>query len=76
MDFTSSALVGHLVVMNLLEKLVEREVLKPDDAKELLDGALLMLETHQQSFPQDDAAFQEARDFLEPYVIFFSQKTG
>ena len=66
-DFTSSALIGHLVVVNLIAKLVSRGVLSGAEVREIMDDALLLLETTQAGFPENEAAFVEARKFLEEF---------
>jgi polyhydroxyalkanoate synthesis regulator phasin len=64
-DFTSSALIGHLIASNLLAALVGKGVISAQDAAEMIDDALLKLETYQSSFPENEAAFSEARSFLD-----------
>jgi hypothetical protein len=63
-DFTDSALVGHLVSSALLAKLVDRGIIAPKDAADLIDDSLLYLEEYQASFPEYRAAFESARQFL------------
>jgi len=43
-DLSDSALVGHVVSVDLLSKLVEKEIISPDEACELLESSLLKLE--------------------------------
>jgi hypothetical protein len=76
MDFTSSALIGHVVVTNLVAKLVQRGILKLEDAVEIFDDGLLMLESYQKLFPENDAAFAEARAELDSYVELYSGRIG
>jgi hypothetical protein len=76
MDFTSSALIGHVVAMNLITKLVQSGVLSASDACEIFDDALLLLETHQKSFPENESVFQEAREFLGEYAKFYSKRNA
>lgn len=61
---------------HLLGKLVERSVLSPNDARDIIDESLLMLESHQKSFPEAEDTFQEARDFIEPFVNFYGGTTN
>jgi hypothetical protein len=63
-DFTDSALIGHLVSVTLLAKLVDRGLVSPDDAADVLDDCLLQLEEWQAAFPEYQRAFEIARDFL------------
>jgi hypothetical protein len=72
-DFTSSALIGHAVTMNLTAKLVERGVLTAADMHAVMDDALFLLERFQKDFPEHDAAFEEARQGLEPVARFYGR---
>lgn len=71
-----SSNIGHLIVMNLLTKLVQRGVLSDPDACEIFDDALVLLETHQSEFLEDEPAFEEARKFLDQYARFYSGRSG
>ena len=75
-DFTSSALIGHLVVVNLVGKLVGRNILSGADAREIMDDALLLLEKTQAGFPENEAAFVEARSFLEEQASFYGSSNA
>ena len=63
-DFTSPGLIGFLISTSLLAKLVDAKLISPGDAAELADVALLQLEQRQSLFPDQIAAFEEARNFL------------
>ena len=63
-DFTSPGLIGFLISTSLLAKLVDAKLISPEDAAELADVALLQLEQRQSLFPDQEAAFEEARNFL------------
>jgi hypothetical protein len=63
-DFTDSALLGHMLSFALLTTLVGKGIITRDDALELLDEALLMLEQQQSAFPEHATAFESARAFL------------
>jgi hypothetical protein len=75
-DFTSSALIGQLVAANLAAKLVSRNVLSGADAREIMDDALLLLERTQVGFPENEAAFVEARRFLEEQASFYGSSNA
>ncbi len=72
-DFTSSALIGHAITINLAGLLVKKGVVSPAEMHDVFDDSLLLLESWQKAFPDNDAAFGEARDFLEPFVRFYGQ---
>ncbi|HVC53508.1 MAG TPA: hypothetical protein VND87_15930 [Stellaceae bacterium] len=63
-DFTDSALLGHFITVRLLAKLVDKEIISPADALDVLDDVLLQLEEWQKLFPQFSAYFESARKFL------------
>jgi hypothetical protein len=63
-DFTDAALISHVISTNLLIKLVEKGIISPDDAEELLDDALLKLEEWQEKFPEHRDYFEISRAFL------------
>lgn len=63
-DFTDSALIGHFVTVRLLAKLVDNEIITPDDAIDVLDDVLLDLEDWQALFPDLVSYFESARKFL------------
>ncbi|HEV2098914.1 MAG TPA: hypothetical protein VGR45_08295 [Stellaceae bacterium] len=64
MDFGDSALIGHLISFSLLTTLMRRGIISRQDASELLDETLLMLEQQQSGFPEHAAWFESARAFL------------
>lgn len=59
-----SALVGQLVSLRLLAQLVDRGVISPADAAEVLDDSLLHLEEWQALFPEYQESFEGARELL------------
>lgn len=67
-DLSDSALVGHVVSVDVLCKLVERNIISPDDACELLESSLLKLEEWQVRYPEAQPCFESARDFLSSLV--------
>lgn len=69
-----SALVGHVVSIDLLCKLVEKDIISPDEACELLENSLLKLESWQSAFPDDRPYFESARDFLSELVVAVRSK--
>jgi hypothetical protein len=65
-EATSTALAGYMLSMNTFLSLRQRRVLTYDQANEILEQALLNLETFQSKGDQAaQAAFQEARSMLE-----------
>jgi hypothetical protein len=60
----AGAWLGQLVSLTILAKLVDRQIISPADAADLLDDVLLQLEEMQASFPEDGTAFEFARDLL------------
>ncbi len=75
-DFTSSALIGHVVSINLTGLLVKKGLASPGEMRDVFDDSLLLLESWQKAFRENDAAFEEARNFLEPFVRFYGQTNG
>ena len=63
-DFTEAALVGQQVALTLLAKLVDRGLILPADAADVLDQVLLELEEWQASFPGHQQSFELAREHL------------
>jgi len=62
----STALAGFMLSMNLFMSLRQKRVLTYDQANELVEQALLNLETHQsKADPSAQKVFQEARGMLE-----------
>jgi hypothetical protein len=63
-----AALIGQLVSVTMLAKLVDKGIITPADAVDLLDDALLQLEEWQGGYvrlvPQYQQGFEFARDFL------------
>jgi hypothetical protein len=67
-DFTDSALMGHVVSIQLLVKLTEKGLITPADAADLLDEALLQLEQWQSHFPEYQAGYEVARQHLSELI--------
>jgi hypothetical protein len=57
-----------VISTNLLIKLVEKGIISPADAEELLDDALLKLEEWQEKFPDHREYFEISRSFLSELV--------
>ena len=74
-DFSDAALMGHVVSISLLTKLIERGVISPADAAEILDDALLRLEEWQAKFPDHQPYFEIARATLSEFVDAVRPKT-
>jgi hypothetical protein len=60
-DFSDFALTGHFITVTLLTKLVDKRLISPADAIDLLDDVLLQLEEHQARFPDHQPYFASAR---------------
>ncbi|HYE01511.1 MAG TPA: hypothetical protein VEH84_19165 [Alphaproteobacteria bacterium] len=65
--FTSQSLAcaGWLLTMQLLTKMVERELLSASEVRELMDSALLQAETMQGAPGSDPELAQQTRKLLE-----------
>jgi hypothetical protein len=64
-DFTDSALVGHLLSFTMLTALLKKGTITLSEATDLVDEALLKMEEYQSAFPEYEASFQSARNFLQ-----------
>jgi hypothetical protein len=73
-DFTDSALMGHVVSIQLLAKLTEKGLITPADAADLLEEALLHLEQWQAHFPEYQAAYEVARQHLSDLIDAYRAK--
>ena len=58
------AVIGQLVSLTTLAKLVDRGVITPEDAVDVLDDVLLQLEAWQGSFPDQQQSFELAREYV------------
>jgi len=67
-NFAEAALVGQQVALLLLAKLVDRKVIAPSDAADVLDSVLLELEEWQASFPEHEQGFELARQHLSAVI--------
>jgi hypothetical protein len=67
-DFTDSALLGHFLSARMLAKLVDKDVISPADALDVLDDVLLQMEEWQALFPQRSPYFESARKFLSESI--------
>jgi hypothetical protein len=63
-DFSDFSLIGFIISTTVLAKLVDRGIISAADAADVLDDALLQLETWQGLFPGRQKCFEGARDFL------------
>jgi hypothetical protein len=63
-EFTSAALIGHLIGCNLLAKLVDRGVILAKDAASLVDESIIQLEEYESSFPENQKIVNDVRLFL------------
>lgn len=60
------ALSGFLIALNTTLMLEKRGIISHEDTKEIIEQALLNLETHQTTAgPDNQATFQSARSILE-----------
>jgi len=66
-NFAEAALVGQQVTLTLLAKLVDKGIISPADAADVLDEVLLELEEWQISFPQQQN-FEIARADLSKLI--------
>jgi hypothetical protein len=73
-DFTDSALIGHVVSIQLVAKLLDKGVISVADAEDLLDAALLMLERWQSVFPEHQPGFEVARKHVSELLDGFRAK--
>ena len=73
-EFTSAALIGHLVGCNLMAKLVDRGIMSAADAVSLLDEAILQLDEYESSFPEYQKSVEDARRFLTILLKEYEQE--
>jgi hypothetical protein len=62
-DFIKSV-IGQLVALTTLAKLVDRKIISPEDALDILDDVLLQLEEWQGYFPDHQQSFDLAREYV------------
>jgi len=67
-DLFDSALVGHVVSIDILCKLVQKNIISSAEACEMLEDCLLKLEEWQATYPEVRPSFEGARDFLASLV--------
>lgn len=58
------AVIGQLVALTTLAKLVDKGVISPEDAADVLDDVLLQLEEWQGLFPDHQQSFELAREYV------------
>ena len=62
-DFVK-AVIGQLVSLTTLAKLVDKGIILPADAVDVLDDVLLQLEQWQGAFPDHQQSFELAREYV------------
>ena len=62
-DFVK-AVIGQLVSLTMLAKLVDKGIISPADAVDVLDDVLLQLEQWQGAFPDHHQSFELAREYV------------
>lgn len=68
-DWTDSALIGHFVTVKLMAKLVDKGIMSPAEAIDVIDDALSAFEEWQSGFPASERAyFESARKYLEELI--------
>jgi len=58
------AVIGQLISLTTLAKLVDRGVISPADATDVLDDVLLQLEQWRGAFPDHQQSFELAREYV------------
>jgi hypothetical protein len=58
------AIIGQLVSLTTLAKLVDKDIISPDDAADVLDDVLYQLEQWQGAFPDHQQSFALAREYV------------
>ena len=74
-DFSEGGLVGQQISIMLLSKLVEKQLISHADAADILDQVLLRLEEWQSHFPEYQAGFEVARNYLSELIAAYRQAT-
>jgi hypothetical protein len=67
-DWTDSAIIGDFITVGLLAKLVDKGIMSPADALDVIDDVLLQFEEWQSLFPEQGPYFESARKFLEESI--------
>jgi hypothetical protein len=62
-DFVK-AVIGQLVSLTMLAKLVDKGIISPADAVDVLDDVLLQLEQWRGAFPDHHQSFELAREYV------------
>ena len=75
-EFTSAALIGHLVGCNLVAKLVDRGIISASDAVSVLDESVLQLDEYESSFPEYQKTVADARRFLIILLKEYEQESS
>lgn len=65
---TASHLVTSALVASLIPMLVDRGVLSPQDAREIYESALLMIESGQGDDPGGARIYEAARELIEAHL--------
>lgn len=66
------ALANHVLTLSLIATLRQKNLLGDADGSEMIEQALLLLETHQKPGHVDDQAFAGARGLLEQLRLSLS----
>jgi cytochrome c-type biogenesis protein CcmH/NrfG len=72
----ASELVLSATVAALLRSLVQKQVLRADDVRELYETALLLLEQQQGKLPGEATAFKAARAAIEQGLLCMQPRSG
>jgi glycerol-3-phosphate O-acyltransferase len=64
----ASELVSSALIASLIPTLVERGVLTSEDAQDVYENALLMIETQQGSEPAIQRIYEAARELIEAHL--------
>ena len=70
-NFSEAAIVGQQVALLTLAKLVDRRIISPADAADVLDDVLLGLEEWQAFFPEHQRGFELAREHLSEVIAAY-----
>jgi hypothetical protein len=65
---TASELVSASLLAALIPALVNRGVLTQQDANEIYENALMMLEMHQSADPDVQRVYENAREMIEAHL--------
>jgi hypothetical protein len=64
----ASELVTSALVASLIPTLVDRGVLSPQDAREIYENALLLIESGQGDLPAVQRIYEAARELIEAHL--------